>query len=359
MIKKREVVNHMNEHRCEIIDRVKSGDENAFEELYREFYKLAYYFAFKLCHNEADAKDAVQDTFIEIHRSISTLKENSYFKAWMYKIVHSKCKKIFRKNKYVTTDFENEPVIGTIAEERREFTPEQFVHFTSDQEALQSCLDQLPDSQRAIIILFYLEQMSIKEIADILEIPTGTVKSRLSYGRNYLKQALDEYEQMHGQAIDFHQLDVMIAALLAKELAEEVIGVPLFSVKKQHISHKISHTVGAKVIIGALSVLLIGSGVYLFLDDDESPQSTIQENDSHQRHFSEQTVGNEVIDNAQDAYFTLIEWACCEEMIREKSENEIAEVYSLYNELKLFGGLYYEQLVDRNWAAAYEARLSK
>lgn len=46
-------------------------------------------------------------------------------------------------------------------------------------------------------------------------------------------------------------------------------------------------------------------------------------------------------------------------MIREKSENEIAEVYSLYNELKLFGGLYYEQLVDRNWAAAYEARLSK
>lgn len=349
----------MNEQACELIERVKSGDESAFEELYHEFYKLAYYFAFKLCHNEADAKDAVQDTFIEIHRSISTLKENSYFKAWMYKIVHSKCKKIFRKNKYITTDFDNEPMIRTITEDRREFTPEQFVHFTSDQEALHSCLDQLPSSQRAIIVLFYLEQMSIKEISDIMEIPVGTVKSRLAYGRNYLKRALNEYEQLYGQTIDFHELDALIVTLLVKEAAEGISGAPLFSVKKQRFSHNITHAVATKMILGVISLVVAGSGIGLFLRRQDHSQTTIQENDSHQRRFASQTVNDEVINNAQDAYFTLIEWACCEEMINEKSEDAIAEMQPLYEELKLFGGLYYEQLVNQNWAAAYEARLTK
>ncbi len=348
----------MNEQACLLVERVKSGDEGAFEELYQEYYKLAYYFAYKLCRNEADAKDAVQDTFIEIHRSISTLKENSYFKAWMYKIVHSKCKKIFRKNKYVTTDFEEEPIIGSMAEDRREFIPEQFVHFTSDQEALQACLNQLPQSQRAIIILFYLEQMSIKEIADIMEIPTGTVKSRLSYGRNHLKQALDEYEQQHDRTIDFHEFDVMLAALLTKEVAEELVGVPLFPMKKHNVSHQFTYTIAAKAVAGVLCVLVSASGIHMFMNRKPS-QSSIQENESQHREFMSQSVGDEVIDNAQNAYFTLIEWACCEEMIHEKEQDEIVKMQPLYEELKRYGGAFYDRLTERNWANAFEAKLAK
>lgn len=349
----------MNEHACLLIERVKNGDESAFEELYQEFYKLAYFFAYKLCRNDADAKDAVQDTFIEIHRSIATLKKNSYFKAWMYKIVHSKCKKIFRKNKYVTTDFEEEPIIGSVTEERREFMPEQFVHFSSDQEALQACLNQLPHSQRAIIILFYLEQMSIKEISDVLEIPTGTVKSRLSYGRNHLKQALNAYEQSQGHTIDFHALDGMIAALLAKEVAEEVIGIPLVPIKKQVMTHHASYTMAAKVAAGVLSVVVTASGVHMFMNHNENPQATIQENDTIQHQFRSQSVDDEVVDNAQDAYFTLIKWACCEEMIDEKEQDEIIKMRPLYEELKRYGGAFYDRLAENHWADAFEAKLSK
>ena len=67
----------MKEETCKLIEAVKKHEEGAFEQLYNEFYKLAYFFANKLCRNEADAKDAVQDTFIEVHRSIHTLKENN------------------------------------------------------------------------------------------------------------------------------------------------------------------------------------------------------------------------------------------------------------------------------------------
>ena len=78
----------MKEETCRLIEAVKNNENGAFEQLYDEFHKLAYFFAYKLCRNEADAKDAVQETFIEVYRSIHTLKENSYFKAWLYKIVH-------------------------------------------------------------------------------------------------------------------------------------------------------------------------------------------------------------------------------------------------------------------------------
>lgn len=348
---------HMNEHHCELIERVKNGDESAFEELYHEFFKLAYYFAYKLCRNEADANDVVQDTFIEIHRSISTLKENAYFKAWMYKIVHSKCKKLFRKNKYITSDLENEPMSETIMENRREFMPEQFVHFTSDQEALQACLDALPESQRAILVLFYLEQMSIKEIADILVIPVGTVKSRLSYGRSCLKKVVDEYEKKNGQSIDFYELDALIAVLLTRELAKTIHKAPAITMKKTHLSSKASYAIGTKVAGGLLSICLAAVGVHQILHHDESASSSTG-NDVEQRLFISQQVNQETIDNAQDAYFTLIEWACCEKMISQKSDDEISIILPLYQELKRYGGAYYDQLAANQWTTALEKRIN-
>ncbi len=84
-----------------------------------------------------------------------------------------------------------------------------------------------------------------------------------------------------------------------------------------------------------------------------------QETIVQQREFIEKQLGDDVIDNAQDAYFTLIAWACCEDMINQKADAEIRLIQPLYEELKRYGGAYYEQLKTDLWADAFESRLYK
>lgn len=352
MIKKRKGWVDVKEETCKLIEAVKNQEDGAFEQLYNEFYKLAYFFAYKLCRNEADAKDAVQDTFIEIHRSIHTLKENAYFKAWLYKIVHSKCKKIFRKNKHTTIDFEDEPIINAIQEERIEFTPEQLMRFTSDKEVLDSLIAQLPQSQAVIITLFYLEQFSVKEISEILDIPIGTVKSRLSYGRTCLKKALDEYEAAQGTTLTFREFDALVSAVLLKQFYQ-MFQKPAFLPFTKRIYQAI-HTAHTQIALGIVAAALVLGGVgYATARHSQNDQDTTAAN----KKFIEKHLGNDVIDNAQDAYFTLFSWACCEEMINQKSDAEIRYMQPLYEELKRYGGVYYEQLKKDQWTGAFEKRL--
>lgn len=340
------------EETCKLIEAVKKHEEGAFEQLYNEFYKLAYFFANKLCRNEADAKDAVQDTFIEVHRSIHTLKENAYFKAWLYKIVLSKCKKIFRKNKHTTIDFEDEPLINSIQEERIEFTPERLTNFTSDKEVLESLIAKLPSSQAAIITLFYLEQFSVKEIAEILEIPVGTVKSRLSYGRTCLKQVLDEYEKAQGITLTFREFDALVASVLTRQFYE-CCKEPAAMISPR----RMLHFTFTQIIAGVTAVAVIITGAVMLSDSHFGNDS--QETIVQQREFIEKQLGDDVIDNAQDAYFTLIAWACCEDMINQKTDAQIRLIQPLYEELKRYGGAYYEQLKTDLWADAFESRLYK
>lgn len=342
----------MKEETCKLIEAVKNQEEGAFDQLYNEFYKLAYYFAYKLCRNEADAKDAVQDAFIEVHRSIATLKENSYFKSWLYKIVHSKCKN-FRKNKHTTIDFEDDPLINSIQEERIEFTPEELTRYTSDKEVLDSLIAQLPQSQAVIINLFYLEQFTVKEISEILDVPIGTVKSRLSYGRTCLKKALDEYEATQGVTLTFREFDALVTAVLLKSF-HEFFHIPVVLPFTKRFTNAL-HTTYTQLILGVATLALVVTGAGIFVN--QKTHSDHQDTTADKNEFTAKKLGDEIIDNAQDANFTLIAWACCEDMINQKSDAEIRFMQPLYEELKRYGGAYFEQLTKQNWATAFEARV--
>lgn len=342
----------------ELIDLVKQGDEAAFEELYQRFHKLAYFFANKMCKNDADAKDVVQDTFIEIHRSITSLKENTYFKSWMYKIVNSKCKRIFRKSKYTTTDVESDIIINELREAHIEFVPEQFIHFHSDKEVLDHMIRELPEAQRAIVILFYLEQMSLQEISDALEVPLGTVKSRLSYGRTYLRRAMQEYHRVQGDTLSFHELDAIIASCMAASCIQKALpyvfgkGNAWRSLLQKHM------LVNSVVFSVSFVVIVAGIGGYQVWKhaQDHTPQevSKLQVKEEQAREFQPINIHGRIIDTAQDAYFTLMSWACCEEAIQEKSKDEVLQYATLYNEMKEYGGPYYEQLKGISLSSSLE-----
>ena len=94
----------MNKTDPSLIRKVQAKDEEAFNLLYHRYVKLVYYIAYRICKNDADSQDIVQDTFLQVKRMIHNLKNPSLFKFWLNQIAISKCKNLFRKNHYINVD---------------------------------------------------------------------------------------------------------------------------------------------------------------------------------------------------------------------------------------------------------------
>ncbi|XQW83989.1 RNA polymerase sigma factor [Thalassotalea piscium] len=142
------------------------------------FQPMLLRFSYKICRNEQMAKDAVQNTWLKVATSIKKLKDPRTFKAWIYQMVRWQSLDLLKK----------------VKNERLDFTDQELTHTTDtlnkaggNDHALLSLINCLPDIDRQAIYLFYLEQMSIKDIAMILSTPIGTIKSRLNRARNALK----------------------------------------------------------------------------------------------------------------------------------------------------------------------------
>lgn len=152
-----------------LIKKAKNGDTAAFGELYGEYMKELYRFALYTLKNEADAQDAVQSAALIAFRKIGELRNEMSFKSWFFKILYNECRKTVlsasRKNELLYDD------MSVIEGELPDF---------SEGKDLLSLIDLLSDEDKAIIILSVFEDYTSKEIAEILGIKAGTVRSRLS-----------------------------------------------------------------------------------------------------------------------------------------------------------------------------------
>ena len=187
----------------ELIKRLQSGDNEAFNELYEKYYKPLLYTACRLTNNIEDAKDAVQSAFMQMYTSIHNLKEPKYFRLWMNKIVRGKCIDMFHKNKDVIVDTSQDEIINQYEEQNTDFIPHDKLKFTADQDILMNLIDELPDRYQEILFYAYFYQFSMKEMAELLNIPTGTVKSRLYAAKKALREKVSEYETLNRYKLTF------------------------------------------------------------------------------------------------------------------------------------------------------------
>ncbi|GHE76941.1 RNA polymerase sigma factor [Thalassotalea profundi] len=164
-----------------LVIEMQQGSEPAFKEVFDYFQPMLLRFAYKTCRNEQMAKDAVQNSWLKIVTSIKKLEDPRRFKSWIYQMVRWQSLDLIKKannEKIDFTDMEvNEGELNSNKVDEKE-------------NSLLAIIDLLPDIDRQAIYLFYLEQMPIKDIAIILSIPIGTVKSRLNRARNTLKVKL-------------------------------------------------------------------------------------------------------------------------------------------------------------------------
>lgn len=166
----------MNTSREELlVISAQAGNEAAFAELYQNLYQPLVKFAYKLCGHHDWAQDAVQDVWLDTAKKLRKLQDPKAFRSWMFRAVRWRCIDLARKaNKTQSLDGQKEATEEIKVEDS----------------GLLKLIDQLPEVERQAIYLFYLEEMSLAEISIVLEVPQGTLKSRLNRARKHLKTLL-------------------------------------------------------------------------------------------------------------------------------------------------------------------------
>lgn len=180
------------ENGLELISRIASGDKFAFEELVLLHQQKIYSLCLRMSGNEDDAYDLAQDTFIKAYKSISSFKMESSISTWLYRIASNTCIDFLRRKKkrfkiVIEIDDESE-AFSEIPD--TSLSPQKLLEKKELREAIAEALLKLSPQHRQIVILRDINELTYTEIAEILELGEGTVKSRLSRAREQLRRAL-------------------------------------------------------------------------------------------------------------------------------------------------------------------------
>ncbi len=176
----------------ELIIKVKSGNSLAYDELMQRYYKKAFAVALRYTGNDDDAKDVVQDTFLKVYNNFDLFDQTRSFNPWFFKILINICKNHLRSQKIKRLFFPKriEDEFYSEAGHSNDSVNES-VNRHERKALIDKALSKIPEAQRMAIILFELEGFSLKEVAEILKIPVGSVMSKLFYGRRKLRKLLE------------------------------------------------------------------------------------------------------------------------------------------------------------------------
>ena len=194
-----------------LVSKAQSGDSDAVSELFGEFYNDLYYFALKTVRNDDLALDITQDAFVDIINNLGSLKEPAAFVSWAKQITYHQCTRHFKKKSDVLVDEDENgaTIFDNLKEENAEFIPDEALDKDDFKKTILGILDTLPEDQRAAVMMYYFDEMSVREIASIQGVSEGTIKSRLNYARKAIKSSVEEYEKKNGiklHAIPFFPL---------------------------------------------------------------------------------------------------------------------------------------------------------
>lgn len=211
------------------VEAALKGNESAFSALYESTQRDMYYIALKYMKNEEDAMDVLQDSYIKAWQSLATLKDPASFRAWFGRIVANTAKNaLAKKRPMLFSQLEGENDEGEqfaldIEDEKSEFQPERSYTQKETQELVHELIDSLSDEQRLCILMYHLDDQSIKDIAETFGISENTVKSRLLYGRKAIKAKAEELQKKGYQLYTVAPV-VLFLYLLDSEKASTVFA---------------------------------------------------------------------------------------------------------------------------------------
>ena len=188
----------------ELVERVQGGDEQAFRVLYERYHRRAYAVAYGVVKNKQDALDVVQDGFVKVHRYIGKFQGTSSFYTWLYRIImnlaidHVRRRKNAKGVEYddrVGREADEIAGDGTLLPRIMDANPSKTVIRRELLGKIQDALAELPEYHRAVIVLREIEGLSYEEMSQVLDVPKGTIMSRLFHTRKKMQALLSDYMQ--------------------------------------------------------------------------------------------------------------------------------------------------------------------
>lgn len=209
---------------AEAADRAKQQDAAAWDELYTNTRREAYFVALKVCGKEQDAEDLVQEAYLTAFEKLPQLQEAEHFPSWLHMIVANKCRDYLKKKKptlFSELQRDDAPAPDW-ADDREENLPDVKLDHQETVRLVAEMIDGLPEDQKLCLLLYYRNDLTVAQIAEALQVSEGTVKSRLNYGRQKVKAKVEELEK---QGTKLYGLAPM--PLLALLLRQEAEAMPL------------------------------------------------------------------------------------------------------------------------------------
>lgn len=173
----------MEDSKIKLVELAKKGNQEAFLKLIEEVKLKLYKTGISILKNDEDTCDAIQETLINAYKSLNTIKKNEYFSTWIMKILINKCYDIIRKNKKIIN-----------IDEKIKLEQDMYYEMYSQESELEVVLNKIDKDLKMVTVLYYYDDLSVREISEVLNIPEGTVKSRLSRARSKIYAILKEEE---------------------------------------------------------------------------------------------------------------------------------------------------------------------
>jgi RNA polymerase sigma factor (sigma-70 family) len=279
------------ENTLELVKKASAGDISAFEELYSMKLRTILYHIGSLIRSSDEAEDVAQEVGIRIFQNLPDLKAPEAFHVWMQRIITNECYKHTHKKSRLKTYANIDDYTDTVEEENKEFLPDEYAEAADSRKIILNCIEKLPPQRKRIIIMYYYDDMSYKDIASALALSVSTVSTSIMKAKKMIKNELEKKSaKSPGRAASLPAMTVVgkVIALDANTMFPQA--------KIDSIAHSVSHmvmeggaaaagtgaavkaglsaVVGPKVIAAAVAVVIVVTGsTFVIRHSDEAARN--------------------------------------------------------------------------------------
>ena len=207
---------------AEAVNKAIAGDEQGFNCIYTKTYSYVFSRCRMIMKNDEDASELLQETYIAAYKSLDKLSDVNNIFAWLGAIAYNQGMKMFRKKKDILPDEDGEALFDVQENADISTMPGYEMELKEVADIVKNIIDELPETQRAVIMAYYYDEMSVNDIAQMMEVSAGTVKSRLNYARKHIEESVCAKEKQMGIRLHTMLAPILFTVLGAKAGAVEL-----------------------------------------------------------------------------------------------------------------------------------------
>lgn len=209
-----------NKELVEIVLEVRENKVKNFERLYKEIWKTVYYMALKIMKNSEEAEDVSQEIIIYIYDHIEDVRSAEAFNQWMNRVIMGTCYRFLNKNMKEKDHMSLEEKEYDVEDDDKANLPETFLELKETRQFIINIIDNLPQKQREVILLYYYEQLTAPEIAKVLDCSLTAVRDRLFNGKKNIRNRIEKQQKKKGETIYSLGGLTFLTSLLQRDVSE-------------------------------------------------------------------------------------------------------------------------------------------